>query len=392
MRQIIRTTTLTIAVCCVALTAAAQTAQDFYLGLLRRGIAAFDAGRYAEATSHLQIAAFGFVDKIELYETAQVHLAVAHDRLGDRDNAAAAARRVLVADRIEPRYTSLALSAAVREAFETIARKTLTSTELAQLMTPRPAAKAAQHVPIAPPARPQESAPVPQTSQQLAAAQPQETLPNQPQQRPPAQSQQPTAQPEQPAAQPEQPAVKRPETAATERPSADASRSVERAATAPTRTSVPTQQPKSSTAAVPASVPASPQPFVTAPAVSQSALAPAEVAARLIAADRALTHADLAEARRIYNELLEQRSLDRRTLLAIAEGLYRAREFDGALVAFRRLGGLRSGEEPYGYYVAVALFETGDRAGARRELSAALPHIEITPDVARYRAKIAGQE
>ena len=370
----------------------AQTAQDFYLGLLRRGLAAFDAGRYAEATDHLQIAAFGFVDTIDLYETAQIHLAIAHDRLGDRENAVAAARRVLAADRIAPRYTSLTLSAAIREAFETIARKALTSVELAKLMTPRPAPTAAQNVPVAPPARSRETAPAPQTSQQTATIQPQQTPPAESQQTRPAQSQQ-TAPVQHASAEPEKPPAKRPEPAAPDRPPSEASHSVDRAATTPTRTAQPTQQPKISTpAAVPAPVPPSPQQSITRPAVSQPTLGPAEVAARLTAADRALMRADLTEARRIYNELLEQQSLDRRTLLAIAEGLYRSREFDGALVAFRRLGGLRSGEEPYGYYVAVALFETGDRVGARRELSAALPHIEITPDVARYRVRIEGQE
>ena len=75
-------------------------------------------------------------------------------------------------------------------------------------------------------------------------------------------------------------------------------------------------------------------------------------------------------------------------LIRIGEGLYRSRDFAPALTAFRRLGTLRPGEEPYRYYIAVALFETGDFAGAKRELTTALPFIEITPDVQRYRVKI----
>jgi tetratricopeptide (TPR) repeat protein len=107
----------------------------------------------------------------------------------------------------------------------------------------------------------------------------------------------------------------------------------------------------------------------------------------LVAADRALAADDLATARAIYRENLETTS-DRATLLRIAEGLYRARDFAGALAAFQRTGELRSGEQPYRYYRAVAYYETGDYVRAQAELQAALPYIEITDDVARYRAKI----
>jgi hypothetical protein len=74
--------------------------------------------------------------------------------------------------------------------------------------------------------------------------------------------------------------------------------------------------------------------------------------------------------------------------LRVAEGLYRARDFAGALRAFAVLGTLRAGEEPYNYYVAVARYETRDYSGAKRALAAALPYIELTPDIARYRDKI----
>ena len=92
----------------------------------------------------------------------------------------------------------------------------------------------------------------------------------------------------------------------------------------------------------------------------------------------------------MYREVLAQPSLDRDTLLRIAEGLYRSRDFAAVLSAFKRVGTLQRGEEPYGYYIAVALYETGDYAGAKRTLSTALPFIEVTPDVARYQLKING--
>ena len=79
-------------------------------------------------------------------------------------------------------------------------------------------------------------------------------------------------------------------------------------------------------------------------------------------------------------------------LIRVAEGLYRSRDFAAALNAFARVGTLRRGEEPYRYYIAVAAYETGDYARAKKELAAALPYIEITPDVARYRTRIEGAQ
>jgi tetratricopeptide (TPR) repeat protein len=114
----------------------------------------------------------------------------------------------------------------------------------------------------------------------------------------------------------------------------------------------------------------------------------AERATRFTAAERALTANNLAEARRIYSELLAVQGLDRDSYIRVAEGFYRARDFARALAAFERAGGLRGGEEPYRYYIAVALYETGQYERAKRELASALPYIEITPDVARYRTKI----
>jgi len=107
-------------------------------------------------------------------------------------------------------------------------------------------------------------------------------------------------------------------------------------------------------------------------------------------ADAALSRDDLASARTIYRALLDTPGLDHATLLRVAEGSYRSRDFASVVRAFDRIGALHNGEEPYHYYLAVALYETGRYDRAKRELAAAIPFIEITPDVARYRAKIEG--
>jgi tetratricopeptide (TPR) repeat protein len=126
----------------------------------------------------------------------------------------------------------------------------------------------------------------------------------------------------------------------------------------------------------------------SAPAAKPATARNPDFSAQLAAAERALSGADITEARRIYREVLTAPALDRAALIRVAEGFYRSRDFANTLAAFERAGTLRSGEEPYRYYIAVAAFEVGQFDRARRELKAALPWIEMTPDVQRYRAKI----
>src|SRR5687767_4992677 len=96
----------------MALPAIAATPSEFYLAMLRKGTGAYEAGRFEDAAGSLKIAAFGLLDSIEHYQTAQIHLALAHDRLGNTELARESARRVVIGERIEPRYGALALSAA----------------------------------------------------------------------------------------------------------------------------------------------------------------------------------------------------------------------------------------------------------------------------------------
>ncbi len=114
----------------------------------------------------------------------------------------------------------------------------------------------------------------------------------------------------------------------------------------------------------------------------------AEIPKRLKAAEAALAKNDLAGARKLFRTVLEAETIDHATGLTLAEGLYRSRDFEGALRAFARAGAIKKGEEYLRYYRAVSMFETGDYKNARLELAEALPHIEITPDVAQYRERI----
>ena len=98
--------------------------------------------------------------------------------------------------------------------------------------------------------------------------------------------------------------------------------------------------------------------------------------------------AQLPEARKIYRGLLDAPGITRESLIRIAEGLYRSRDFEGTLMAFSKIGALHRGEEHLHYYMAVAYYETRRYKEAKQSLSAALPFIELTPDVAQYREKI----
>lgn len=392
MRRLIPSALVLITMLAATGSACAQTVSEFYMSLLQRGRAFVEAGQNAEAITPLRIAAFGLVDNLEPYQSALIHLAVAQDRLNNQEAARDAVRRVLAAERIQRRYTSLTISPAIRTAFEAAARKSLPASDVTALTrgetvvvpqrtqpvtTTLPSTTSQQ--PVAAQPAPQQNATTPRTPAQPAPAQPRPSTP-------PA-----TATTKSTPAPVREPAAVKPEpTTATTKPAAP---QPQPATTTTARSTTPA--PATATKPAPVTPPPStrttsaPVPATASPA-TKPALSAREVAARLAEADRALNSAQLPDARRRYRELLETPGLDRETILRITEGFYRARDFAGALASFRILGALRRGEEPYGYYHAVSLYETGAYDAARKELSAALPFIELTPDVVRYRAKIEG--
>ncbi len=370
-------TTLLLLLLSASVPALASTATDFYLELLRRGTAEVDAGRFDTSVTPLRLAAFGLIDSIEHYETAQAYLAVAFDRLGQPEEARRSALRVVTAEGVERKFATLRLPAAVRAEFGTVARKLLSSADAATLMSPPPSSTAPRQGPpaIVPPNSPGRAPVIPpaQTQRGSGAARPtpqQDTrtvpFPEPARKDPPklvenAEAVLPKPAPTQ--AKP-QPRIDPPKVAAR-----------------PQRTDPPKVVAPKMAAPKPQPVQAQPVP---------QAVRVVDVPSRLVAGERALAAANLTEAQRVYRELLTVASLDRASLIRIGEGLYRARDFAPALTAFRRLGALRAGEEAYRYYIAVTLYETADYGAAKRELAAALPFIEITPDVQRYRVKIEG--
>ena len=291
---------LAVLLFCFARPGMAVTPVDFYLDLLSKGVAEFNDAQYKDAAELLRVAAFGLLDATSHYQTAQVYRALAADRLKDTDASRDAVRRVLAAERVQRTYTSLELPAAVRTSFETLAKKSLSASEMRLLTSPQPINQATE----------------------------------QPKQEPKQEAKKPAPQPKPETTKPETP---KPEPKKAEPPKAE-----------PPKTNV---------------------------------------AQSLTTAERALAAGNLGEARRVYRTLLDS-TLTHEQAIRVGEGLYRARDFANVLRAFERAGTLRKGEEPYHFYIAVAYYETGRFAAAKKELATALEHIEITPDVTRYRQKI----
>ena len=392
MHKFIRMWALVAVLIGTAAAASAATPSEFYLGLLRRGTASYTASRYVEAQKQLRLAAFGLVEAVDQYQMAQVYLTLTYDKLSDPDRAREAAHRVVLAERVERKYAGLQLPAEVRTTFEATANRLLSASESAMLL---------RGAPMNPPSpTPQQRATA--SKQTPPATQPRTTTTTVPQAKPQP-SQTSSSQPAQPRTTIPEPKTTAPENTPpqtvapapqTTKPAQTPTKPAQTAATQPRPAPPPAPAPKSGGSESDGRggpiEPARPAPAVPAPAPAPRALTASEVATRLTAAERSLNAGNLTDARRSYRELLGAPGLDHETLVRVAEGLYRARDFSSALGAFNRIGTLRRGEEPYRYYIAVALYETGDFARAKKELAAALPYIEITPDVARYRTKIEG--
>ena len=329
----------------------AATATDFYVELLRRGTAEVEAGRNETALTPLRLAAFGLVDNIEHYETAQAYLVVALDRMNQSEQAREAVLRIVAAERVERKFASLRLPEAIRAAFGTAAKKVLSPAEATALLTP-PAKSPTQTT-----TQPQTSSKVPQVDVKVDVPKVAESTSRQVDEKP------------------------KPVAESTSRRVDEKPKPVVPATT--TKTTTPPASSSTTRRLEDSKTPPKPEPKAAPPARI-------DVPSRLAAGDRALAAANLGDAKKIFRELLSAAGHDHATWIRVAEGLYRSRDFAGSLAAFQHIGALRPGEEAYRYYIAVAYYETGQHDKAKRELAAALPHIEITPDVERYRAKIDG--
>jgi len=134
-----------------ATTLFAAPADDFYDSAFRSGVAAFESQNYDLAMDRLRMAAFGYLEDIARYETAQSYIAVAAQRMHRTDEARSALRRVVTAERIERRFASLQLTPALRSATEATIKELLPPQQVAWLTSPPAEAQIAAPTPTPPP-------------------------------------------------------------------------------------------------------------------------------------------------------------------------------------------------------------------------------------------------
>jgi tetratricopeptide (TPR) repeat protein len=312
----------------------AASGDEFYQRLYQRGMAHFATGDFAAAFTELRNAAFGFVEQVDKFETVQSYAVIAAHRLGHDNDARESLMRIVSAEKIQPHFRSVVLPAELRAEVESVASALLTNQECTLLGL----SACAQAVVV----------PTPTKRPNVAVTAPREKGST-------------DASPPDPAPKPPQPVT-------------------------------PAPQPVDPT---PRRVDLLPQPQPIAPPKQETPVPSSKPAtknadASLAEAQRAIDDGDAGKGRSIYNALVSGPELSHAAALRVAEGLYRVHDFAGAARAFQRAGSIGRGEEQYHYYFAVALYETGRYAEAKRELAASIPYITVTSDVTRYRAKIEG--
>ena len=352
---------------CLLMAQAAGVSPD---DLIARGRASYNAGRYADAVRDLSTAADAIVapaqmqqyvnggkfESLPKFETAVIYLALSYAKLGRDADAREQIQRLVAAETIAPTYASLTLDPDAA-GFEDLVRRLSPATSLPMKTT---AVATVAPPPVAPPPPAATSAST-QTTTTLTPEQQHELDQRIANARAEAEKEA-----EQRIAA-ERAAIQKQmeERIAAERAAADARVAAERLAIE--------RQMEQQIAAIRAAA---------AQEVAHAAKATVRRAEGMAIAG------DIEDANAMFARLLKTPNPPRELVGQVATGFYRTGDYPGALRAFEKLGTFARGEEDLRYYKAVALYETGRYAEAKKELECALPFIELTDEVNRYRDKI----
>jgi hypothetical protein len=407
--------------------------------LLERGIAAYKKADYPSAITDLQAAAQGFLspeqmqayvntgrfERLQSFETSLVYLALSQMRLSREDDARETLMRLHSAERISPAYASLALPASEVAEIES----------LAQALTPSNPLPRNLHIASDDPARAlppivpkngdrmavkktiaEERAERQQIIDEIVArereriqreadvriAAEREVIEKQAAERIAA-TQRQADQRIHAAATDAQKQIEQLKSDAEKRVAAAEAESQQRVAAAETQlkqqiAAAEAEAKKNADARIAeiqklteervATERAAAERAATARVTEMEAAARREYLLALRTAETAAGGGQVDEAVRIYTGLANSTAVPREVLAEAAVGLYRTGSFREAAAAFRKFGTFAKGEEDLRYYYAVALYETGSYAEAQKELACALPFIQVTDDVSRYRTKI----
>jgi hypothetical protein len=295
---------------------AAADSTSFYTSMLHRGIASYDKGQYMRAANELRIAAFGLLDDVPQYETAQLYLIVLGDKLRQPDDSRAAARKLASAERVQAAYLTLTTDSAVKREAAQLLPTLLTAEELA--LVPAFSAAAARGtknwneiLDLYSDIRTRRRLSHEETATFLSAL------------------------------------------VQTGRLSEAASM----------RTLLPPSV--LSSPSVVATLSKVPPAAIGAPMASASTPGNGDVAAQLREAEAALLEARFGAARQIYLRLSQQNSPSRAVSLEIARGLHRTSAIKESTALYQRLYPLKLGEEPHMFAEAVNRYELGDFPTAR---------------------------
>ncbi|MDX1583504.1 MAG: hypothetical protein R3338_07890, partial [Thermoanaerobaculia bacterium] len=108
---------------------AGQTTQPFYENQLAIGELEFEAGNYSEAARHLEIASFGLMEDLALYQKAQIFATLAEQGRGNFREARAAVRRALKVETLSPTYPPENIEPSVLAAFEAAVNRIMPEVE-----------------------------------------------------------------------------------------------------------------------------------------------------------------------------------------------------------------------------------------------------------------------
>lgn len=320
---------------CVLATAERATAQGpdpFYASLLRDGELLSDQGKFAAAAKSLRIACFGMLDEPSTLTRCLVRLGVAQGSNGDSNGFRETFSRLLELESHTPAYAKAEIPAPVRAAFEEQVKQRIPATTLAASATFQALAASDAH----------QSGKKNKRAHAAEASEPPSPAPAVPPTKPP--------------------------------------RPPEAVATPPTPQPVPEKK-----APAPPVAPSTPPKPAAAPALSSSDRATLASAREHMRAARVVAElsAQGADAKRIADAHLD--SVEANALAG--EIAYRSSRWADAVVYLRRAGP-PSDQPLLGFYLAVALFETGDKAGAAATLKPLLPKLQRTPYVQGYAQKI----
>ncbi len=339
----------------VLLSAGAASAADaavdpFYQTLLRDGQQAYERKDYAAAARELRLACFGMLEEPATLADCLTRLALAQDAAADLEGFRETFRRLTEVEERFKGYSQGGIAPELRATLETRLAARIPAATLAGLPAFHSAAQAKKAAGA--PAGPTASMPPPKPAPTVPAT-------------PVAPSGSAAKSPAHPSPAKEKPQV------AVKPAAASGERTGAAAALHP--------------APVPSGLPAN----TAAKPLSDAERQKLEQARKLLGDRR--TAKELRQAFDLSSSVADAHPESKEAQLLAGEGAYRISRWSDAAAYFKRGGDPGDDEPERLFYLAVALYESGDAPAAAAALRRSLPNLKRTPYVDGYAHKILGQ-